>query len=175
MISKWISFRQWRCQWNLSRIPVQNVDGNGSPNQNCLWLHLIIWFTSQHLFEWNFENSLEFFLLKHRWFLEHWNSQKILCNIKQCFSFLLDEWIEKICKKIFFHGGFFFKSTLSVLRCTWTGRINLKIFLGYHINYLSIWPFMCHPWVPTRKASNLTFVCFQHHIFFAYFFNPLIK
>ena len=25
-------------------------------------------------------------------------------------------------------------------------RINLKIFLGYDINYLSIWPFMHHPW-----------------------------
>ena len=34
-------------------------------------------------------------------------------------------------QNIFFHGGFFFKSTLSILRCTWTGRINLKIFLGY--------------------------------------------
>ena len=38
---------------------------------------------------------------------------------------------------------------------------NLKIFLGHHINYLSIWPFMCHPWFPTRKASKLTFTCFQ--------------
>ena len=73
---------------------------------------------------------------------------------------VLDKWNERICKKKIFHGGFFFKSTLSVLRCTWTGRINLKIFLGHHINYLSIWPFMCHPWFPTRKASKLTFVCF---------------
>ena len=63
--------------------------------------------------------------------------------------------------KIFFHSVFFFKSTLSIFRCTWTGRINLKIFLRYHINYLSIWPFMCHPWFPTRKASKLAFVCFQ--------------
>ena len=38
---------------------------------------------------------------------------------------------------------------------------NLKIFLGHHINYLSIWPLMCHPWFPTRKASKLTFICFQ--------------
>ena len=59
----------------------------------------------------------------HCVFLEHWNSQKTLCNIRQRFSCLLDEWVKKICKKIFFHGGFFFKSTLSVLRCTWTGRI----------------------------------------------------
>ena len=38
---------------------------------------------------------------------------------------------------------------------------DLKIFLGYDINYLSIWPFMGHPWFPTRKASKLTFICFQ--------------
>ena len=38
---------------------------------------------------------------------------------------------------------------------------DLKIFLGYDINYLSVWPFMCHPWFPTRKASKLTFTCFQ--------------
>ena len=44
-------------------------------------------------------------------------------------------------------------------------RINLKISLGYDINYLSIWPFMGHPWFPTRKASKLTFVCFQLQLF----------
>ena len=98
-------------------------------------------------------------------FLEHWNRQKILCDIWQRFSYLLDERIEKKCKIFFFRGGFFFKSTLSILRCIWTGRINLKIFLGYNINYLSIWPFMCHPWFPTRKASKLTFVCFQLQLF----------
>ena len=38
---------------------------------------------------------------------------------------------------------------------------NLKIFLGHHIKYLSIWLLMCHPWFPTRKASKLTFICFQ--------------
>ena len=38
---------------------------------------------------------------------------------------------------------------------------DLKIFLGFDINYLSIWPFMRHPWFPTRKASKLIFVCFQ--------------
>ena len=41
---------------------------------------------------------------------------------------------------------------------------DLKIFLGHDINYLSIWPFMCHPWFPTRKASKLTFICFQHQV-----------
>ena len=58
--------------------------------------------------------------------------------------------------QFFFSRWLFFKSTLSVLRCTWTGRINLKI-----IRYPKIWPFMRHPWFPTRKASNLTFFCFQ--------------
>ena len=38
---------------------------------------------------------------------------------------------------------------------------DLKIFLGHDVNYLSIWPFMRHPWFPTRKASKLTFTCFQ--------------
>ena len=38
---------------------------------------------------------------------------------------------------------------------------DLKIFLGHDINYLSIWPFMSHPWFPTRKASKLIFYCFQ--------------
>ena len=42
----------------------------------------------------------------HRGFLEHWNSQKKCYNIWQRFSYLLDEWIEKICKKNFFHDGF---------------------------------------------------------------------
>ena len=102
---------------------------------------------------------------EHCMFLEHWNSLKILSDIWQCFSCLLDERIAKKCKIFFFRGGFFFKSTLSVLRCTWTGQINLKIFLGYDINYLSIWPFMCHPWFPTRKTSKLTFVCFQLQLF----------
>ena len=97
----------------------------------------------------------------HCGFLEHWNSQKSLCNIWQRFSCLLDESIEKKCKKKNFHGGLFFKSTLSILRCTWTGRTNLKILLGYNINYLNIWPFMRHPWFPTRKASKLKFICLQ--------------
>ena len=65
--------------------------------------------------------------------------------------------LKKYAKKKNFSQLLFLKSTLSVLRCTWTGQINLKIFLGYDINYLSIWPFMCHPWFPTRKASKLRF------------------
>ena len=42
----------------------------------------------------------------HSGFLEHWNSQKSLCNIWQRFSCLLDEGIPKICKKLSSHGGF---------------------------------------------------------------------
>ena len=37
----------------------------------------------------------------HPMFLEHWNRQKILSSIRQCFSCLLDEWIANICKKKF--------------------------------------------------------------------------
>jgi hypothetical protein len=42
--------------------------------------------------------------------------------------------------------------------------LNLKIFLGYNINYITIWPFMGHPWFPIRKASKLSFVYFQLHL-----------
>ena len=42
----------------------------------------------------------------HRGFLEHWNSQKSVCNIWQRFSCLLDEGIPKIWKKLNCHGCF---------------------------------------------------------------------
>ena len=51
------------------------------------------------------------------------------------------------------------------MRYTWTGQINLKILLGYSINYLSIWPFMHYPWFPTRKASKTTIFSFQLQLF----------
>ena len=38
-----------------------------------------------------------------------------------------------------------------------------------NINYLSIWTFKRHPWFSTRKASKLTFACFQLQLF-----NPCI-
>ena len=94
-------------------------------------------------------------------FLQHWNRQKILSSFWQRFSCLLDEWIAKLCK--FFFKIAFFKNPLYLF---WdahglvTGRINLKILLGYNINYLSIWPFMRHPF-PTRIAPKLTFIWFQ--------------
>ena len=46
-------------------------------------------------------------LFLHRGFLDHWNSQKSVCNIWQRFSCLLDELIEKSAKKIFFTVAFF--------------------------------------------------------------------
>ena len=86
--------------------------------------------------------------------------KKVFGSFDNVFYVYLMSGLQKNAKKKFL-WCFFFKSTLSVLRCTWTGRINLKIFLGHHIKYLSIWPFMCHPWFPTKKASKLTFACFQ--------------
>ena len=78
----------------------------------------------------------------HPMFLEHWNRQKFFLSFDNVFPVYL-RGLQKNAKKN--HDVFFFKSTLSVLRCTWTGRINLKKILGYDINYLSICPFMGHP------------------------------
>ena len=58
--------------------------------------------------------------VNHLMFLEHWNRQKTLSSIRQRFSCLLDEWIEKIYKKKFSRSPFL-KSILSILRCTWAG------------------------------------------------------
>ena len=65
----------------------------------------VIWFT------WPNWLKMAIFLKKrvlhiHCWFLEPWNREKSLSLIWQHFSCLLDEWIAKISKKIFFHGGF---------------------------------------------------------------------
>ena len=42
-----------------------------------------------------YENSIILPKPIHRKFLEHWNGQKIISNIRQRFSCLLDEWIAK--------------------------------------------------------------------------------
>ena len=73
------------------------------------------------------------------WFWKHWNSQKSLCNIWYRFWYVLDEWIEKICKFFEMHMDRPDKS---------------KIFFEYDNNCLSIWTFMCHPWFSTRNASK---------------------
>ena len=43
---------------------------------------------------------------EHCWYIEPRNREKSLTLIWQRFSCLLDEWIAKISKKFFFHGGF---------------------------------------------------------------------
>ena len=57
-----------------------------------------------HLFIWDCTFERE----GHSGFLEHWHSQKSLCNIWQRFSCLLDKSIEKKCKKFFFSRWPFF-------------------------------------------------------------------
>ena len=44
--------------------------------------------------------------VNHCWYIEPQNREKSLTLIWQRLSCLLDEWIAKISKKIFFHGGF---------------------------------------------------------------------
>ena len=75
-------------------------------------------------------------------------------------------WVDYKKMQIFFFSRWLFE-IIHIIRFEMhmDGRINLKIFLGYNINYLSIWPFMCHSWFPTRKASKLTFFCFQLQLF----------
>ena len=103
-----------------------------------------------------YRTMLTFF--SHCWYIEPRNREKSLTLIWQHFSCLLDEWIAKIYKKKIFTVTFWDNPHHPF----WDLRSrDLKIFLGYDINYLSIWPFMGHPWFPTRKASKLIFVCFQ--------------
>ena len=92
---------------------------------------------------------------KHCWYIEPRNREKSLRLIWQRFSCLLDEWIAKISKKKFFSRWLF--EIIHIIRFEiWDLRSrDLKKVLGYDINYLSIWPFMRHPWFPTRKASKL--------------------
>ena len=71
----------------------------------------------------------------------------------------------KKMQNFFFSRWLFFLIHFIRFEMHMDGRINLKILLGYHINFLSIWPFMHHPWFPTRKSSKLTFVCFQLLLF----------
>ena len=93
----------------------------------------------------------------HCWFLEPWNREKSLRVIWQHFSCLLMNGLQKYIKKK--KSRWLFE--IIHIICFEMRMDNLKIFLGYDINYLSIWPFMRHPWFSTRKASKLTFICFQ--------------
>ena len=79
-----------------------------NPNWHEGWyLYLLVLFGSDFV-SWIFiKNFQTFFEVKiHCGFLEHWNSQKSVCNIWQWFSCLLDERIPKIWKKLNSHGGF---------------------------------------------------------------------
>ena len=98
---------------------------------------------------------------QHCWFLEPWNKEESLTLIWQRFSCILNEWIKKMSKIIFFSWWLFEIIHIIRFEMRMASRINLKIFLGFDINYLSIWPLMRHPWFPTRKASKPTFTCFQ--------------
>ena len=42
----------------------------------------------------------------------------------------------------------------------WRARINLNYFGGYNINFLSIWPFMCHPCFPPNMSQKWHFSIF---------------
>ena len=63
--------------------------------------------------------------------------KKVLQAFDNVFHVYLMSGLQKYAKKYFFTMAFLVKSTLSLLRYTWTGWINLKILLGYNINYLS--------------------------------------
>ena len=88
--------------------------------------------------------------LPHRGFLEHWNSQKSVCNIWKCFSCLLHEGIPKIWKKLNSHGGFLRADQGSAKMCCQMGWIGCAIL----------------------QVAQKAIVRIQ---FLAYFWNPLIK
>ena len=99
------------------------------------------------------------FLSVHCWNIEPRSRKKSLTLIWKRFSCLLDEWIAKISKKKKISRRLF--EIIHIIRFEiWDLEI-WNFFLGYDFNYLSIWPFMRHPWFPTRKASKLRFTCFQ--------------
>ena len=67
--------------------------------------------------------------------LNEWrNTTKIFPIYDNTFHVYLMRGLQKYAKKKI-QSGFLLKSTLSVLICTRTGPINLKIFSGYNINY----------------------------------------
>ena len=86
----------------------------------------------------------------HSGFLEHWNSQKSVCNIWQRFSCLLDEEIPKIWKKLNSHGGFLRADQGRAKMCCQMGWIGCAIL----------------------QVAQKAIVRIQ---FLAYFWNPLIK
>ena len=110
-----------------------------------------------HLFcpQWQFEALCNIkkklvLVIMHRGFLEHWNSQKSVCNIWQCFSCLLDEGIPKIWKKLNSLGGFLRADQGRAKMCCQMGWIGCAIL----------------------QVAQKAIVRIQ---FLSYFWNPLIK
>ena len=68
-------------------------------------------------------------------FLEHWDKQKILSSILQRFSYLLDEWIAKICKKKISRRLFKKKDIVKI----WSVCIAIECFLRF-VMLSSIYP-----------------------------------
>ena len=62
--------------------------------------------------------------------------KKVFLTLDNVFHVYLMSGLQKHAKQNFMMA--FLKSPLSVLRCTRTDQINLKILLGYNVNYLSI-------------------------------------
>ena len=102
----------------------------------------------------------------HCWYIEPRNREKSLTFIWQRFSCLLDEWIAKISKKNFFHGGF--SRTLRSPRPKFQNHL---VFITFHnrifviLSFEVVWP--RRPRRP-RKATVKKY-------FFWYFCNPFIK
>ena len=91
----------------------------------------------------------------HSWFLEPWNRK-----FDNVFHICLMNGLQKYQKKIFSWWLFEIIHIIG-FEMRMDSRINLKIFFGYDIDCLNIWPFMHQPWFPTRTASKLIFACFQ--------------
>ena len=83
----------------------------------------------------------------YRGFLEHWNSQKSVCNIWQRFSCLLDEGIPKIWKKLNSHGGFLRADQGRAKMCCQMGWIGCAILQVAQKAIVRI-QFLAHFWNP---------------------------
>ena len=123
-----------------------------------LWKSTIIWRNNWYYIIWLSRRTR--LICLRCWYKELQNREKSLTLIWQRFSCLRDEWIAKISKKNFSRWLF---EIIHIIRFEMhmDRRINLKIFLGYDINYLSIWPFMGHPWFPTRKGLKTNICLFS--------------
>ena len=88
-------------------------------------------------------------------FLEHWNRQKNISNIRQRFSCLLD--CKNMQKKNFIMAFLKIHFICFEMDMDRPDKYENTFGIQYILTFLSISPFMRHPWFPTRKASKLTF------------------